>query len=365
MAHPASAAAGNARRRGARGSCSAFWGWDVPDMPFAHPARQSVDRQREVLEAFPAGGQVEGWVTLVGHDLASDELLVGAVSMPGPGVRRPHDDAPLADLVGRRVLPAAARHAPGGAPAAARRARRAPADRSWRLVRRRGSGGGRRLGHLDRLLPVGVPAARAGRGGQRPARRDVQARHPHRARSATPTNAGDKVDILQVAALAAGLERDVRVDPECFGAHDAFEWATVGGAAAAGMADRVGSLEPGKLADLVVHDAGNLQWSPSVDPVMALVWGTDGRGVRDVFVGGDLVVRDGRSTRSTRPSCARVPGGAPRTCWRSPGSRFPPDGRCCAEPGGREALTHTAVRHNVSWNHVAGNRRDPDGSCGP
>ena len=30
---------------------------------------------------------------------------------------------------------------------------------------------------------------------------------------------------------------------------------------------------------------------------MALVWGTDGRGVRDVFVGGDLVVRDGRSTR--------------------------------------------------------------------
>ncbi len=129
-------------------------------------------------------------------------------------------------------------------------------------------------------------------------------RHAELARLGVPVglgcdsvNAGDRMDILLAASLAAGLERDVRVDPTCFGAHDAFEWATLGGAAAAGMADRIGSLEPGKAADLAVFDAGSLEWSPDVDPVMALVWGTDGRSVRDVFVGGELVVEQRRSTR--------------------------------------------------------------------
>jgi 5-methylthioadenosine/S-adenosylhomocysteine deaminase len=63
------------------------------------------------------------------------------------------------------------------------------------------------------------------------------------------------------------------------------------------MSDRIGALEPGMAADLVVFDSGSLEWSPEVDPVMALVWGTDGRSVRDVFVGGELVVADRHSTR--------------------------------------------------------------------
>ena len=32
-------------------------------------------------DAYPSGGLVEGWVTLVGHDLASDELLAGAADL--------------------------------------------------------------------------------------------------------------------------------------------------------------------------------------------------------------------------------------------------------------------------------------------
>src|SRR3546814_19132207 len=62
------------------------------------------------------------------------------------------------------------------------------------------------------------------------------------------------------------------------------------------MDSRIGSLEVGKLADLVVHDASGPQWAPDGDVALQLVWGTDGRTVRDVVVGGDVVVRDGRST---------------------------------------------------------------------
>jgi 5-methylthioadenosine/S-adenosylhomocysteine deaminase len=108
------------------------------------------------------------------------------------------------------------------------------------------------------------------------------------------SNAGDVTDILRAAALAAGLARDVRVDPERFGAHEAFELATIAGAEAIGMADRIGSLEVGKQADIVLHEATCGGWAPRGDVGLQLVWGTDGRSVRDVYVAGRAVVRSGR-----------------------------------------------------------------------
>ena len=55
--------------------------------------------------------------------------------------------------------------------------------------------------------------------------------------------------------------------------------------------------EVGELADLDGADAVGPQWAPDGDVALQLVWGTDGRTVRDVVVGGEVVVRDGRSTR--------------------------------------------------------------------
>jgi 5-methylthioadenosine/S-adenosylhomocysteine deaminase len=109
-------------------------------------------------------------------------------------------------------------------------------------------------------------------------------------------NAGDIGDILRSAAAAAGIARDSRLDPMRFGADTAFELATIRGAEAIGMADRIGSLEPGKLADVVVHDATMFNWLPRGDVSLQLVWGTDGRSVRDVLVDGKLVVHDGVCT---------------------------------------------------------------------
>src|SRR5205823_1654331 len=57
------------------------WGWDIEEGPFTAPAAEVLARQRAVVEAHPPGGLVEGWVTLVGHSLASDALLVGAADL--------------------------------------------------------------------------------------------------------------------------------------------------------------------------------------------------------------------------------------------------------------------------------------------
>jgi 5-methylthioadenosine/S-adenosylhomocysteine deaminase len=109
-------------------------------------------------------------------------------------------------------------------------------------------------------------------------------------------NACDGVDVLDAARLAVGIAKDAAIDPTCCSAHDGLEMATIGGARAAGMADRIGSLEVGKAADVVIHDGTAPQWRPRGDPVQQLVWTAQGRTVRDVFVAGHVVVRGGRCT---------------------------------------------------------------------
>ena len=113
-------------------------------------------------------------------------------------------------------------------------------------------------------------------------------------------NAGDTVDLLRSAALAAGMAKDSTIDPSWFGAAEAFEMATVGGARAVGREGEIGSLEVGKQADVVVHDATRPEWTPRGDITLQLVWGADGRSVRDVLVAGEIVVRDGSCTLNRR-----------------------------------------------------------------
>jgi 5-methylthioadenosine/S-adenosylhomocysteine deaminase len=280
-------------RVGQRGTIG-VWGWDIEDAPFAAPADEVLDRQRAVLDAYPSGGLVEGWVTLVGHDLASDALLGGA-----------------ADLARTRHTGMTMHMSP-------------TSSDPERYVARTGK---RPFAHLDDLGVLGdhllighgvwldddeverVLASRTaiaycpwaylrlGQGVCANGRHaEIVERGGRVALGCDAANAGDTVDVLRVAAVAAGIARDARIDPTRFGAHQVFELATIAGAEAIGMDDRIGSLEPGKQADVVVHRTDTPGWTPRGDIGLQLVWGTDGRSVRDVFVAGRHVVAGGRAT---------------------------------------------------------------------
>jgi 5-methylthioadenosine/S-adenosylhomocysteine deaminase len=69
--------------------------------------------------------------------------------------------------------------------------------------------------------------------------------------------------------------------------------ATLNGAKALGMEHEVGSLEPGKAADLVAVDARGFSYSPGPDPATLLVYSGSGRDVRHVMVDGEWLLRDG------------------------------------------------------------------------
>jgi 5-methylthioadenosine/S-adenosylhomocysteine deaminase len=298
VAHPDRVAAAM-QRVGIRGTIGT-WGWDIPEGPFTGPTDEVLDRQAAVLDAFPPAADghaplVEGWVTLVGHDLASDELLAGAAELArarGTSMtmhlsptssdperylartgKRPVVHLDDLGVLGEHLLLGHGVWLDEAEIELVLATRTAIAYCPWAYLR---------LG--QGVCNNGRHAEIAGRGGRI-------------ALGCDATNAGDSIDILRTAAVAAGIARDVRVDPTWFGAHQAFELATIAGAEAIGMADRIGSLEPGKQADLVLHRTDHPNWMPRGDVALQLVWGTDGRTVRDVFVAGRHVVAAGRPTQ--------------------------------------------------------------------
>jgi 5-methylthioadenosine/S-adenosylhomocysteine deaminase len=292
VAHPERVATGMLAA-GVRGTVGT-WGWDIEVGPFTAPCDEVLARQQAVVEAFPAGGQVEGWITLVGHDLASDALLAGA-----------------SDLA-RRLGTSMTMHLSPTSSDPERYLARTGLRPVVHLDRLGVLGPHLLLAHgvwfddaeIDLVLSSGTAIAycpwaylRLGQGVTRMGRHaEIVERGGRVALGCDASNAGDVADILRTAAVAAGIARDGRIDPERFGAHEAFELATIAGARAIGMGDRIGSLEPGKQADLVVHRAVGRGWSPRGDVGLQLVWGTDGRSVSDVWVAGRQVIADGHST---------------------------------------------------------------------
>jgi len=85
--------------------------------------------------------------------------------------------------------------------------------------------------------------------------------------------------------------------------------ATLGGARALGLEERIGSLEPGKRADLIALDLSEIGWAPSAaqDVYTALVYSVSGMHVRDVMVDGQWLLRAGQfTTLDYATACAEL-----------------------------------------------------------
>lgn len=110
-------------------------------------------------------------------------------------------------------------------------------------------------------------------------------------------NYSDYLDIGKQMYLAATIHREASGVVPTIRAEDAMEMATINGARALGVADRIGSIEPGKQADLVVHSNQRAAWHPRYDAVRSLVYAAQSSAVETVIVAGEPVLRDGRFTR--------------------------------------------------------------------
>src|SRR5262245_14205678 len=82
--------------------------------------------------------------------------------------------------------------------------------------------------------------------------------------------------------------------PDLITSRQVLEWATLGGAKVAGIADRTGSITPGKKADIVIIDGSAVNVAPIIDPVGAVVCAADVSNVKTVIVDGQVLKRDFR-----------------------------------------------------------------------
>jgi len=101
------------------------------------------------------------------------------------------------------------------------------------------------------------------------------------------------LDMLQDMKIAALLQKLKYMDPRSLPAKTAVRMATRGGAEALNLDHLIGSIEPGKKADLIVINTRKARYLPLRDPYTAITYCSSGSDVRDVIVDGKIIVRNG------------------------------------------------------------------------
>ncbi len=110
---------------------------------------------------------------------------------------------------------------------------------------------------------------------------------------AASNNCQDMLETLKCTGL---VQKMAHQDPSAITAADVLDMATIDGARAIGQGERLGSLEPGKRADLFIYDPYCARSVPVLDPVASLVFSAGKEGVETTVVAGQVVLDGGQIT---------------------------------------------------------------------
>jgi 5-methylthioadenosine/S-adenosylhomocysteine deaminase len=94
-------------------------------------------------------------------------------------------------------------------------------------------------------------------------------------------------------ASAARLQKISRSDPKALSAREVLEFATIGGARVLGLAGKIGTLESGKRADIIIIDLQQPRAQPVYSVESAIVYAASGSSVVTTMVDGRVLMRRG------------------------------------------------------------------------
>ena len=106
-----------------------------------------------------------------------------------------------------------------------------------------------------------------------------------------PAGSNNNLDMIEEAASAARLQKVMRNDPNAISAREVLRLATIGGAQVLGLADKVGTLERGKRADVVIIDLQQARTQPVYSVESAIVYAASGSAVVTTIVDGKILMR--------------------------------------------------------------------------
>jgi 5-methylthioadenosine/S-adenosylhomocysteine deaminase len=107
-----------------------------------------------------------------------------------------------------------------------------------------------------------------------------------------PAGSNNNLDMIEEMASAARLQKIAKMDPKALSARDVLEMATIGGARALGMSDRIGTLETGKQADVILVDLESARVQPVYSIESAVVYAANGTNVTTTIVDGKILMLD-------------------------------------------------------------------------
>ena len=114
------------------------------------------------------------------------------------------------------------------------------------------------------------------------------------------------LDMFEAMRTASFLQKVATSDPTPCSAKTALQMATIGGARRSGMEKQIGSLEPGKRADVIIVSMSAARQTPMYDPVSHLVYVTRGDDVQTTIVNGKVLMRNRKVLTLDRAAILRV-----------------------------------------------------------
>ena len=270
------------------------WSWDLGTGPgpMAQTTGDALRLNEAMIESVHgrAGGRIRAWPLLLGFGTCSPALMRGASALAarhgvGWGMmqfashpsRRTTDRVPLRDLDALGVLGAATKLAhmvyvdDADIALLARRGVKISHCPTAGLKHTKGLAA---HGRFAEMLDAGICVSLGGDSG----------------------NGSNHFDMLRLMYLVATIYKDARLDVSVMPPERALEMATLRGAEALLLETTIGSLEPGKRADLVLYDLDVPEWRPLLNPVNNLVYAATGASVRTVVIDGQVVLDDGKLT---------------------------------------------------------------------
>ncbi len=107
----------------------------------------------------------------------------------------------------------------------------------------------------------------------------------------------NNLDLIEEARSAAFLSKVTTGNATSISANDVLSMATINGARLLGLADEIGSLEPGKSADIIAVDFSDIAFQPMHNPLSQLIYAASGRQVSHTWIAGQCLYKDGKHTQ--------------------------------------------------------------------
>lgn len=122
--------------------------------------------------------------------------------------------------------------------------------------------------------------------------RELQERGINVALGTDGQGSGCNLDMFETMKYASLLQKGIKENPSKMSAYETLKMATVNGAKALGLEDKIGSIEIGKKADIIIVKLGNVVNQPINDVISNVVYNTKGSNVVTTIINGKIVMEN-------------------------------------------------------------------------